>query len=126
MREKFIFKSREEGIKHFRNIARDFAEQIAPVYRLVQWTWGFDDRIPTVDEIEESLCELIDSFEKMKVEEGKPWDVSLSSGGLRLDCEECEKTKDEEEYYVMKISMVIDHSALFENILGEREEEEEE
>jgi hypothetical protein len=116
MRSEFIFKSREEGIKHFRNIAHDFAEQIAPVYRLVQWTWG-GDYIPTVDKLEESLNELIDSFEDRDSE-------YISSGGLVLECEKHKETENEEEFYEMKMSMVIDHSALFENIFGEEEEEE--
>jgi len=119
MREKFIFKSREEGIKHFRNIARDFAEQIAPVYQLIQWTWGGGDCVPDIDKIEEYLQEMIDSFERGDSE----W---VSSGGLVLECEEWEETKDEEKFYEMKISMVIGHTELFENIFGEREEEEEE
>jgi len=115
MREKFIFESREEGIKHFRNIAMGFAEQIAPVYRLVQRTWG-GVRSPTVNEIEESLQELIDDFDVGEY---------ISSGGLMLTCEKYEKTEDEEEYYTMEMSMVINHTALFENIFGEREEEDE-
>ncbi len=61
----------------------EFAERVAPIYRLLDWRWGDSDSPPTQAEIEQTLGELIDSFSG----EG-----SLSTGGLEVffDKEDCE------------------------------------
>ena len=61
----------------------EFAERVAPIYKLLDWRWYDSDSPPTQDEIERALVELIDSFG------GKG---SLSTGGLEVfyDKENCE------------------------------------
>ncbi len=53
----------------------EFAEKVAPLYKLLDWKWGEDDFPPTQSEIERALGELIDCFSG----EG-----SCSSGGLEV------------------------------------------
>lgn len=60
-----------------------FAEKVAPIYTSLNWKWHDDDSPPTQAEIEQTLNELIDSFE------GKGY---CATGGLEVffDKEDCE------------------------------------
>lgn len=53
----------------------DFAQKVAPIYKVLDWRWHDDDYPPTQAEIEQALVELIDDFSG----EG-----SLSTGGLEV------------------------------------------
>ena len=53
----------------------DFAEKVAPIYELLNWTWGDSRTPPTQGEIEECLCVLIHAFN----DEG-----NCSTGGLEV------------------------------------------
>ena len=53
----------------------EFAERVAPIYKLLDWRWGYNDSPPTQGEIEQALGELIESFSG----EG-----SCSTGGLEV------------------------------------------
>ena len=53
----------------------EFAERVAPIYKLLDWKWHDSDSPPTQAEIEQALKELIDSFSG----EG-----NLSTGGLEV------------------------------------------
>ena len=39
----------------------EFAEKVAPIYKLLNWKWGDDDLSPAQAEIERALHELIDA-----------------------------------------------------------------
>jgi hypothetical protein len=46
-----------------RRLAPKFAKQVQPIYEAMEWNWGNsqgEDFIPTVDNIEETLYELLD------------------------------------------------------------------
>jgi len=53
----------------------EFAERIAPIYKLLDWRWHDDDSPPTQAEVEQALMRLIDSFSGVG---------SCSTGGLEV------------------------------------------
>ncbi|KKM95483.1 hypothetical protein LCGC14_1187810 [marine sediment metagenome] len=57
-----------------------FAARIAPLYRLLGWTWGRDLQIPTESQILEQLRELIDHIDSLTSMHG--------TGGLEAYCDE--------------------------------------
>ncbi len=61
-----------KGILH--GLVSDFAENVAPIYKLLDWRWHYEDVPPTQGEIEQTLMELIDHFD---------YD-SCSTGGLEV------------------------------------------
>jgi len=60
--------------------APNFAREIQPIYRHLQWTWALEGdlkKIPNANEIKETLFELINGINK--------YPFNTSTGGLRID-----------------------------------------
>ena len=67
---------RKKVLRELEKQVPKFAEQVAPLYKQLEWGWGWNPvRIPTVKEIEECLKELIEG----QIKENEP---SWATGGL--------------------------------------------
>jgi len=69
----------------------EFARKVKPIYSLLEWEWG-EDKVPTVEEIEEALYELIDGL--------KDDETRLGTGGLYIGIDKADGQA--------SLSMVID------------------
>ena len=69
----------EEVKKNLRELVLPFARKVQPIYQQLNWTWQ-PDRIPRfvpqVKDIEETLCELIDSQDNLE--------FRIGTGGLQV------------------------------------------
>ena len=73
MKKKELEEVKERLLKN----VRAFANKVAPLYVLLQWTWGFDNQIPSVREIENTL--ITELIEKATVDTR-----NCSTGGLGI------------------------------------------
>ena len=57
----------EEGKSELRKMAPKFAQKVAPLYVILNWQWSpgkTQPHVPSVDEIEKTLFELIDGLQE--------------------------------------------------------------
>ena len=75
--------------RELRKKALRFAQRIQPIFELMKWEWhpeeAFPPAIPTVEDINDALHDLISSLDNLIAvqENGKPGSVEM--GGLKIE-----------------------------------------
>ena len=79
-----------EGVKYLKRQASPFAKKVAPLYKLLNWTWGCLPRkdihgalyyacdVPNEEEIKEHILRLINDLHYKKC-------TNISCGGLQVE-----------------------------------------
>src|SRR5690349_12038397 len=71
----------DRAIGSIEDIAPEFAHNVAPIYKMLNWKWQDSDRTPTETEILDTIHGLLDT---LRTEYDGSQDYPVSTGGLQV------------------------------------------